>query len=188
MAERWQLEAEGQPFSFFKPHKWWEQINLANVGKKTEEMRTSSGISCNGNDAGQWRKRTQKEEGESFMRLLLSTSSLVHVLSITPASLFLPYFQHTYPLCQQHASQINRKYTHAYKHTGISASILAPNWREHNTALLLQSGLLPEAIFRSNQKKGFAGRPGPLSAEPDGWNRHYENSPSASSCLVGLSP
>lgn len=108
------------------------------------------------------------KEGESFMWLLLSPSSLVHVLSITPASLFLPYFQHTYPPCQQHASQINRKYTHAYKHTGISASILAPNWREYNTLLLIQSELPPEAIFQSNQKKGLAGRSGLLSVELDG--------------------
>lgn len=153
-----------------RKQKKWEQVKGFNA---TEMMKDSE-------ERGLRRKRENLLCG--FYSVLYS---LVHVLSITPASLFLPYFQHTYPLCQQHASQINRKYTHAYKHTGISASILAPNWREHNTVLLIQSGLLPEAIFQSNQKKGFAGRP--LSAELDGWNRHYENGPSASSCLVGLS-
>lgn len=103
---------------------------------------------------------------------------------LPPASLFLPYFQRTYPPCQQHASQINRKYTHTHKHTGVSASILAPSWREYNTLLLIQTELPPEAIFQSNQKKGLAGRPGPLSVEVDGWNRHYENVLSA--CLVAL--
>lgn len=58
--------------------------------------------------------------------------------------------------------------THTYKHTRASASILAPSWREYSTLLLIPSELPPEAIFQSNQKKGLAGRPGPLFAEQDG--------------------
>lgn len=66
------------------------------------------------------------------------------------------------------AKLIGNTHTHTHKHTGVSASILAPSWREYNTLLLIQSELPPEAIFQSNQKKGLAGRSGPLSVELDG--------------------
>lgn len=82
------------------------------------------------------------------------------------------------------AKLIGNTHTHTYKHTGVSASILASSWHEYSTLLLIQSELLLEAIFRSNQKKGLAGRPGLLSAELDGWNRHYEKVLSA--CLAAL--
>lgn len=43
---------------------------------------------------------------------------LFHVLSITSCFvLFLPHFQHTYPACQQHTSQINSKYTKTHIRT-----------------------------------------------------------------------
>lgn len=89
---------------------------------------------------------------------------------------FFSYFQHTYQPCQQHTSQITKKYTHAYKHN-ISASIHAPNWHWQSIAhcCLSSQSFSPEAVFQSNQKKGLAGRPGPLSVALDGWNRHYEN-------------
>ena len=132
--------------------------------------------------------KPERAKKESMERNLLRGSySVLHPWSmcclLPPASLFLPYFQRTYPPCQQHASQINRKYTHTYKHTGISASILAPSWREYNTLLLIQS--FHQRLF-SNQikRRGLAGRPRPLSVELDGWNRHYENVLSA--CLVAL--
>lgn len=107
-------------------------------------------------------KAKKEREGTKRKRgnLLRGSYSVLHPWSmcclLPPASLFLPYFQRSYPPCQQHASQINRKYTHTYKHTGISASILAPSWREYNTLLLIQSELPPEAIFQSNQKKGLS--------------------------------
>lgn len=156
-----------KPFIFFKLHKRLEEIKLANL----KDMRTNEVIMMQKNffyERQQREREWKGKEGESIMWLLFSTSSLVHVLSITPASLFLPYLQHTYLPCQQHARQINRKYTHAYKHTGISASnIPAPNWPKYNTLLLIQSELPPEAIFQLNQKKALAGRPLPLCVELD---------------------
>lgn len=107
------------------------------------------------------------KQGELMWLVLGASSSSIHVLPITTASLFLSYFQHTCQPCQQDTSQISRKYTHAYKQAAISASILYPNWHEWSTMLLIQTELSPVAISQSSQKKGLAGRPEPFSVELD---------------------
>lgn len=122
------------------------------------------------------------DESKTWRTCYVTCTLSIHVLPITTASLFLSYFQHTCQPCQQHTSQINRKYTHACKQAAISASILSPDWHEWSTVSLIQPELSPEAIFQSSQKKGLAGRPEPLSVELDRWNRHYENG----SVLVSL--
>lgn len=174
---------------------WWLQCWGQSLHLQTTQMVRGNKICKFERNENEWsdndakkilkditeREIERKKERESIVWLLFSTSSLVHVLSITPASLFLPYFQHTYLPCQQHARQINRKYTHAYKHTGKSASnIPTPNWPEYNSLLLIQSELPPEAIFQLNQRKNLAGRPRPLCVQLDEWKRHYENGQSSS--------
>lgn len=69
---------------------------------------------------------------------------------------------------------------HTYKQTVLSASVLAPSWHGYNTLWFIQSELSPEAIFQTNQKKGFAGRPL--------WNWMDETDTMRMSCLTAFNP